>query len=288
VNKIGIYYAYWTHGWDSDFVPFVAKIKRLGFDILEVNAGTVTNMATGERARLKRAAEKAGIELTYCIGLPHRYDIASPDAGVRREGIAFLRRSAEMLRYMGHKQLGGIIYSSWPGKLPFGEDKRRYLDRSIRSMREVMKVAEDLDVFFNVEVVNRFEQFLLNTAAEGVNYVRRVGSPSCRVLLDTFHLNIEEENMGDAIVSTGARLGHFHIGETDRRPPGRGRMPWDEIFGALRKIGYAGAITMEPFVMPGGEVGRDISVYRDLRGGLNLDREATRALKFVGRKLRCG
>lgn len=288
MNKIGIYYAYWTHGWDSDFVPFVAKIKRLGFDILEVNAGTVTNMATGERARLKRAAEKAGIELTYCIGLPHRYDIASPDAGVRREGIAFLRRSAEMLRYMGHKQLGGIIYSSWPGKLPFGEDKRRYLDRSIRSMREVMKVAEDLDVFFNVEVVNRFEQFLLNTAAEGVNYVRRVGSPSCRVLLDTFHLNIEEENMGDAIVSTGARLGHFHIGETDRRPPGRGRMPWDEIFGALRKIGYAGAITMEPFVMPGGEVGRDISVYRDLRGGLNLDREATRALKFVGRKLRCG
>jgi len=285
VNKIGIYYAYWTHDWDADFVPYVARIKRLGFDILEVNAGTVTNMPSGERDRLKRAAEKASIELTYCIGLPHRYDIASPDERVRREGIGFLRRSAEMLRYMGHRQLGGIIYSSWPGKLPFGEEKRRYLDRSVRSMREVMKVAEDCDVCFNVEVVNRFEQFLLNTAAEGVNYVRRVGSPSCRVLLDTFHLNIEEENMRDAIVSTGARLGHFHIGETNRRPPGRGRMPWDEIFGALRRIGYAGAITMEPFVMPGGEVGRDISVHRDLGDGLDLDREATRALRFVRRKL---
>src|SRR5271169_4075643 len=143
VNKIGIYYAYWTHDWDADFVPYVAKIKRLGFDILEVNAGTVTNMPKGERDRLRRASEKAGIELTYCIGLPHRYDIASPDERVRREGIAFLGRSAEMLRYMGHKQLGGIIYSSWPGKLPFGEEKRRYLDRSVRSMREVMKVAED-------------------------------------------------------------------------------------------------------------------------------------------------
>jgi len=285
MNKIGIYYAYWTHNWDADFVPYVAKVRRLGFDILEVNSGTVTNMPDRERDRLKRAADKAGIELTYCIGLPPRYDIASPDAGVRREGIAFLKRGAEMLRYMGHKQLGGIIYGSWPGKLPFGDDKRRYLDRSVRSMREVMKVAEDCGVFFNVEVVNRFEQFLLNTAAEAVTYVRRVGSPHCRVLLDTFHLNIEEDSIRDAIVGTGARLGHFHIGETNRRPPGRGRMPWGEVFGALRRIGYTGAITMEPFLMPGGEVGRDISVYRDLRDGLNLDREAGRALRFVRREL---
>src|ERR1017187_1531747 len=87
MNKIGIYYAYWTHNWDADFVPYVAKVKRLGFDILEVNSGTVTNMPDSERDRLKRAAEKAGIELTYCIGLPSRYDIASPDAGVRREGM---------------------------------------------------------------------------------------------------------------------------------------------------------------------------------------------------------
>jgi len=285
MNKIGIYYAYWTHNWDADFVPYVAKVKRLGFDILEVNSGTVTNMPDRERDRLRRAAERAGIELTYCIGLPPRFDIASPDAGVRSEGMAFLKRSAEMLRYMGNKQLGGIIYSSWPGRLPFGQDKRLYLDRSVRSMREVMKVAEDCDVFFNVEVVNRFEQFLLNTAAEAVAYVRRVASPHCRVLLDTFHLNIEEDDIRDAIVATGPRLGHFHIGETNRRPPGRGRMPWGEIFGALRQIGYSGAITMEPFLMPGGEVGRDISVYRDMRGGLNLDSEAARALKFVRRRL---
>ncbi len=285
MNKLGIYYAYWTHNWDADFVPYVARVKRLGFDILEVNAGTVTNMGERERDRLKRCAERAGIELTFCIGLQPRYDIASPVASVRRAGIAFLKRNARMLRSMGQKQLGGIIYSSWPGRLPFGEDKRRYLDRSVRSMREVIKVVEDSGVFFNVEVVNRFEQFLLNTAAEGVAYVRRVGSDHCRVLLDTFHLNIEEDGMGEAIIATGSKLGHFHIGETNRRPPGRGRMPWGEIIGALRKIGYTGALTMEPFLMPGGEVGRDISVYRDLRAGLNLDREAARAVRFMRTEL---
>jgi D-psicose/D-tagatose/L-ribulose 3-epimerase len=242
-------------------------------------------MGDHERARLRGCAERAGVELTFCIGLQHRYDIASPAVGVRRAGIAFLKRNARMLRSMGQKQLGGIIYSSWPGRLPFGEDKRRYLDRSVRSMREVIKVVEDCGVFFNVEVVNRFEQFLLNTAAEGVAYVRRVGSDHCRVLLDTFHLNIEEDSLAKAIIATGPQLGHFHLGETNRRPPGRGRMPWDEIIGALRKIGYTGALTMEPFLMPGGEVGRDISVYRDLRAGLNLDREAARAARFIRGKL---
>ncbi len=284
-NKIGIYYAYWTHDWDADFVPFVAKVKTLGFDILEVNSGTVTNMPDAERDRLKSAAEEAGIELTYCIGLPHQYDIASPDASIRRAGIEFLQRSARMLKYMGNKQLGGIIYSSWPGKLPDGADKRAYVDRSIASMKEIIKVVEDCGVYFNCEVVNRFEQFIMNTAREAVDYVRRVGSPHCRVLLDSFHLNIEEDNIREAIISTGEHLGHFHIGETNRRAPGRGRMPWDEIAGALKQIKYAGAISMEPFLMPGGQVGRDISVYRDLRDGLDLDAEAKRALHFVRAKL---
>lgn len=286
MNKVGIYYAYWTHDWDADFVPFVSKVKSLGFDVLEVNSGTVTEMPNDQRDRLRKAAEKEGIELTYCIGLPARYDIAAEDASVRAGGIEFLRKSAQMLKYMGHKQLGGIIYSSWPGKLPEGRDKREFVDRSVRSMREVMKTAEDCGVYFNVEVVNRFEQYVMNTAAEAVEYVRRVGSDHCRVLLDSFHLNIEEDNIHDAIVSTGKLLGHFHIGETNRRAPGRGRMPWDEIFAALRDIRYQGVISMEPFLMPGGQVGRDISVYRDLRDGLDLDTEARRALQFVRSKLR--
>jgi D-psicose/D-tagatose/L-ribulose 3-epimerase len=285
-NKIGIYYAYWTKTWDADFVPFVLKVKKLGFDILEVNSGTATNMSNPERDRLKKAAEKAGIELTYCIGLPPKYDVASPNASVRKAGVAFLKKSAKMVEYMGNTHLGGIIYSSWPAVVPKGDfDKRPYLDRSIKSMKEVMKTAEDCGVQFNVEVVNRFEQFLLNTAAEGVQYVKRVGSDNCMVLLDMFHMNIEEDSIYDAIVSTGKYLGHVHVGETNRRAPGRGHMPWGDMTRALKKIRYSGAITMEPFLMTGGQVGRDISVFRDLRDGLNLDMEAKRALKFMRAEL---
>jgi D-psicose/D-tagatose/L-ribulose 3-epimerase len=286
VNKIGIYYAYWTHDWDADFVPYVAKVRKLGFDVLEVNSGTVANMSAAGRARLKCAAEDHGIELTACIGLPAEYDPASPSAAGRRRGVAFLKQQVRALADADIHELGGIVYSYWPGALPAGEtDKRPYVERSVQSMKEVMKVAEDRGVNLNMEVVNRFEQYMLNTAAEAVDYCERVGSPNCRVMLDAFHMNIEEDSFAAAFRTARRHLGHVHIGETNRRAPGRGKMPWDEIFGAIRRIRYKGAIVMEPFLMPGGEVGRDIKVFRDLRDGLDLDREAARACRFVKENL---
>jgi D-psicose/D-tagatose/L-ribulose 3-epimerase len=285
MNPLGIYYAYWTNNWDVDFVPFIGRVKNLGFDILEVNAGTVTRMDRAGRERLKNAADEAGIELTYCIGLSHDFDVASENEAVRARGVDFLKDMASAVAGMGHKTIGGIIYGSWPGKLAPGADKRAAVDRSVASMREAVKVAEDRGVYFHVEVVNRFEQYMLNTAAEAVEYVERVGSDHCRILLDTFHLNIEEDSIHDAIVTAGARLGHFHIGENNRRAPGRGHLPWPEVFGSLKEIGYRGALSMEPFLIPGGEVGRDISVYRDLQDGLDLDQEAALALEFVRQHL---
>jgi D-psicose/D-tagatose/L-ribulose 3-epimerase len=148
-------------------------------------------------------------------------------------------------------------------------------------MREAIKVAEDNHVIFNMEVVNRFEQFLLNTSAEAVAYVEAVGSPNAKILLDTFHMNIEEDFIGDAIVLAGDKLGHVHVGENNRMPPGFGHIPWTEIGAALRKIGYGGAVVMEPFLLPGGQVGRDIKVFRDLSVGLDLDDEARKAALFM-------
>jgi D-psicose/D-tagatose/L-ribulose 3-epimerase len=287
MNKIGIYYAYWAHDWDADFVQYVTKVAKLGFDILEVNSGTVTNMSDSERDRLKKAALEHNIELTYCIGLTKEYDIASEDVSIRENGIAFLKKQAEMLDYMGGKKLGGIIYSAWPGKLPEGiSDKRPWLDRSLASMKKVIKTVEDLDVKFNVEVVNRFEQYLLNTSEEAVNYVEQVGSPNLKILLDTFHMNIEEDSFSEAIKTAGDKLGHFHVGETNRKAPGRGRIPWDEIAAAIKEINYQDSVSMEPFLQPGGEVGRDICVFRDLSKDIDdMDKEAQRALAFIRGKL---
>ncbi len=276
-----MHYGYWTQYWGSEPLQFVKRAKKCGFDILEVNAPKVARMSDAQRDVLKGAIAEAGLSLTYSIGMTADMDLVSQDTATRQKGIAFLQQVARTMKYMGGTVLAGINYSSWPRKLLPDEDKQILTDRAIEGVREAIKAAEDNDVIFCVEVVNRFEQFIMNTAAEGIAFAERVGSPNCKILLDTFHMNIEEDSLRGSIVEAGNWLGHFHLGETNRRPPGRGRIPWPEIFGALREINYQGAVVMEPFLLPGGEVGRDISVYRDLLGNADLDEEAARSVQFV-------
>jgi D-psicose/D-tagatose/L-ribulose 3-epimerase len=138
-----------------------------------------------------------------------------------------------------------------------------------------------------MEVVNRFEHFLLNDAKEAVQYVKDVGRPNVKVMLDCFHMSIEEDSMGDAIRTADKYLGHFHIGETNRKVPGKGRMPWDEMAQALRDINYQGYVVMEPFVKMGGGVGSDIKVWRDLSDGADeaqLDADIAESARFVRSK----
>jgi len=282
MSKVGIYYAYWTHDWDADFHPFVDKVADLGFDVLEVNAGTIANMTSEQRRSLRAHAGDKGITLSYCIGLPRQYDIASEDQAVRKTGIAFLQKIARAIGEMGGGILGGIIYSYWPGTLPEGEtDTQPYLDRSVVSMKEAIKAAEDNNAVFCMETVNRFEQFLLNTCDEAMAYVDAIGSPNAKILLDTFHMNIEENFIGEAIEKAGDKLGHLHVGENNRMPPGYGHIPWTELGNALRRINYQKFVVMEPFLMPGGQVGRDIKVFRDMSINLELDEEARKALLFI-------
>jgi D-psicose/D-tagatose/L-ribulose 3-epimerase len=286
MNPIGIHFGYWTKSWSSDPIQFVGRAQKCGFEVLEVNAPKITLMSDKERDALKAAAENASLNLTYSIGLKDDMDLASEDPATRRKGVAFLQDVSRAMKYLGGTVMAGINYSSWPRKLAPNEDKRILTDRAIEGVREAVKTAEDCGVIFCIEVVNRFEQFMMNTAAEGISFAERVGSPNCKLLLDTFHMNIEEDSLRGSLIEAGAWLGHFHLGEPNRRPPGRGRMPWPEIFGALREINYQGAVVMEPFLVPGGEVGRDISVFRDLLGTGDLDDEASRSVEFVRSELK--
>lgn len=286
MRKVGIYYAYWTHDWEADFLPFVPKVKRLGFDQLEVHANGIVEMSPQARQELAAAARDQGLTLSFGIGLAPEKDVSSPDERVRQAGLAHMRKAIEAIGEMGGGSMGGTVHSCWPQTLPRGyADKRPFLEQSLKSIRELVKIAEDDRVTLLVEVINRFEQFLLNTAAEAVAYVDQVGSPALGILLDTFHLNIEEDSIGGAIRHAGKRMKQLHLGETNRKPPGMGRMPWGEIRQALDDVGFDGSLVMEPFVTPGGQVGRDIGVWRPIVEDPDLDGMARAALAFTRKAL---
>ncbi len=264
MNKLGIFMNFWEKNWDADHVKYIKKVKKLGFDILEFQAQPLLEMSDDKLKMLKETADEEGLELTYSLGLDPRYDVSSPDEAVRKGGVDYLQRIIRQIYKMQGSLLSGVSYAGWGTPSYILDDKKPLWDNSIKSMREIVKTAEDCGVKYCVEAVNRFETCLINTAEEALEYVAEIDSPNIGVLLDTYHMNIEENSIGDAIRLVGDRLSSFHTGENNRTAPGRGHLDWDEIFKALSDINYKGRIISEPFVTMGGEVGRDIHVFRDL------------------------
>lgn len=283
MNKLGIFMNFWEKNWDADHSKYIKKAAKIGFDVLEFQAQPLLDMTDEKLKHLKALADEVGIELTYSLGLDPAYDVSSPDEKIRLGGVDYLKRIVEQIGKMDGKLLSGVSYAGW-GTPPYVlDDKRPLLENSLKSMREIIKTAEDNGVVYCVEAVNRFEGCLINTAQEAIAYADEVGSKNIGILLDTYHMNIEENSIGDAIRLVGNRLTSFHTGENNRTAPGRGHLNWDEIFGALAEIGYKNRIVCEPFVMQGGEVGRDIHVFRDLIADTSeesIDREAAYIIEF--------
>ncbi len=290
MNNVGIYYAFWEREWNADYINYISKVKSLGFDTLEIAAGALTDMTSAERIKIADAAKQADVKLTYCIGLPACYDVSSPDESIRKNGVKYVSKILDCMHEMGGDTLGGIIYSCWPMQVrPDYDYKCKLRSQAITSLKELLKKAEEYDINYCLEIVNRFEQCVLNTAEEGVAFAKELESPKVKLLLDTFHMNIEEDSFTEAIHTAGDLLGHFHIGEANRKTPGVGRLPWNEIFTALKDINYKGNIVMEPFIKMGGQVGKDILVMRDLSNNADesrMDSLAADAAAFVKKGLK--
>lgn len=283
MNRFGIFMNFWERNWAADHEKYIRKAANLGFDILEFQAQPLLEMSDSHMLSLKKLADDCGIELTYSLGLDPAYDVSSENERIRKGGIDYLQRIVRQIRKMNGKLLSGVSYAGWGSPNYIVDDKSAIVDRSVESMREILKTAEDCGVIYCVEAVNRFESCVINTAKEALEYVNRFDSPNIGVLLDTYHMNIEEPSIGDAIRLIGGRLTSFHTGENNRSAPGRGHLNWAEIFGTLKEIEYEGRIVSEPFPNMGGEVGRDIKVWRNLLEDNSeeaLDAEAARLLAF--------
>ena len=284
MNKLGIFMNFWEKNWDADHAKYIKKVKKLGFDILEFQAQPLLDMSDEKIRNLKKLADEEGIELTYSLGLDPNYDVSSLDEGVRQGGVKYLQDIIRKMKIGGGTLLSGVSYAGWGTPNVIMDSKEAYLEQSVKSMREIVKVAEECNVTYCVEAVNRFETCLINTAKEAVEYCDMIDSPNIGVLLDTYHMNIEEDSMTEAILLAGDRLGHFHVGENNRRLPGKGNLPWYQIGSALRAIGYDKNVVMEPFVKSGGKVGSDIKIWRDLSMGAateQLDRDAAASVAFL-------
>lgn len=283
--KYGIYYAYWEKEWRGNFVPYVEKVKQLGFDILEVACGNFHMESKENLKELGEVARSNEIILTGGYGPRKEHNPATTNESAAEDMFRFYADVFEKMEIAGISSLGGALYSYWPVDFSAGFDKQADFERSVKRMQRLADMAADYGITLNMESLNRFEGYLINTCEEALDYVKAVDKPNVKIMLDTFHMNIEEDSITDAITLARNYLGHFHVGEANRRPPRpEGRIPWDKIGEALRNISYTGYVVLEPFVLMGGQVGRDVSVWRDISQGAGpeeLDRDVESSVAYL-------
>ena len=281
----GIYYAYWEKEWGGDFIPYIRKVKKLGFDILEVACHNFSDTENEYLYRLKEAADAEGIILTGGYGNDSTHNISGADPMIVKAAFDKFEKTFQKMNIAGIKLLGGSLYSYWPVDYSLPLNKKEDMKRGIENVRILADMAAEYEITLGMEVLNRFEGYMLNTCEEAVDFVSKIDRPNVKVMLDTFHMNIEEDSFGDAIRMAGKYLGHLHLGEANRRPPFRGgRIPWDEIGEALHDIEYTGTVVMEPFVRMGGTVGKDIRMWHDLSDNCpdeKLDQDAAESVRFL-------
>lgn len=285
----GIYYAYWEKEWSGDYLYYIEKVAKLGFDILEIAAGPLPDYTDAQLKELKECAKTNNLRLTVGYGPSPANNIASSDESVRKNALAYYTDLFKRMEKIDATLIGGALYSCWPIDYSKPVDKKGDWGRGVEGLAKMSKIARECGIeTLGLEVLNRFENHVLNTASEGVQFVKEVRELSgeatnVKVMLDTFHMNIEEESIGEAIRTAGEYLGHFHTGECNRMVPGKGRTPWREISEALKSIHYNQTIVMEPFVRSGGQVGQDIKVWREIvadTSEIALDKDAKAALEF--------
>jgi D-psicose/D-tagatose/L-ribulose 3-epimerase len=242
-----------------------------------------------ERKRIeeiKKVAQDNNIELTFNVALDRETDPSAKNESIRKNAVEYIKKCLELVHTFDGTMFGGVNYGVWNQFMEKGEtDRRPYLDQSVKSVKEIAKTAENYGIYYMLEVINRFEHFMLNTCEEALAYIDEVGSDFVKVHLDIFHMNIEEDDLVEPILTAGDRLGHFHFRENNGKAPGEGHghIPWDDIAAALKKINYQGRIVLEPFVKPGGEIGETLRIWRDMCPG-DMDEYIKKSLEFIKAK----
>ena len=273
-NAIGIHLSFWQTSWNDDLLPLIGKAQRAGFQVAEFPLLDPRGL---DYSSLRKELDRLEMLASCSTGLGPDTDITHPDPQVRKKGLAHLEACLKGAHQLGSPILAGVTYAPW-GVFP-ADDLEKRRGHSIESLKVAAEMAEKLDITICLEVLNRFEGYLINTVEQAAAFIREVGSSHLKIQLDTFHLNIEADHFGDSIREAGDLLGHFHCVANNRKPPGQGHIPWEEVKTALRENDYQGYLVAEVFVNPAGEVGRGLYIWRDLAD--DLDQAARQTAEFI-------
>jgi D-psicose/D-tagatose/L-ribulose 3-epimerase len=250
----------WTSSWTSADLPIIDRAAGLGLDAVEI---PLAELDAVDPAAIRESAERAGIGVLTSVACPVEADPSSEDERVRAAALDLLKACVDATAAMGATLFTGVTYSAL-----FRRVERRPTradgERTAEVLREAARHAAALGVTVGIEPVNRYESFLVNTAAQALELMELIGEPNVGIHLDSYHMNIEEEDFRTPVELVAEHLVHFHLSESHRGIPGRGTVDWGAIMGALTNAAYDGYVGLESFAEVSNAMRAATCTWRDL------------------------
>lgn len=234
----------------GDLEANLDKIAGWGYDGVEL---AVRNPDLVDVQLLERLLASHGLSVpaigTGQAWIEEKLSFTSPDLAVRR---------AAMLRIKSHLKLAQrynalVVIGLIRGVTPAGQTKEQSMRFLVECLQECAETAFTSNVQMAIEPLNRYETDLVNTVSQGLELIREIGSPGVGVLLDTFHMNIEEADIIESIRQSSKKILHFHVADSNRWYPGAGHLDFEAILGSLCATGYSGWISGEFMPRPDGD-----------------------------------
>jgi D-psicose/D-tagatose/L-ribulose 3-epimerase len=275
--RIGINTFLFVWPFTTKSTRLLRKVKDWGFDTVEIAFGSPGDFDAGI---VRRELDKLGLACGSLCGVFGEDRDLRGTAAQQRNSMKYLRAAVDCAATVGAKTVAGPVYSAvGRAEAVSPADRRAQWKTVVKNLREIAPAAEDKGVQICIEPLNRFETDFVNTAEQAVQMAEDVDRPSIKVMLDTFHMNIEEKNPAAAIKRTGKLLGHVHACGCDRGTPGNDHIDWKSIAAALKAIRYDGDLVIESFTTQVEMIARAASIWRKFEP--SQEDIAIKGLKFL-------
>lgn len=276
---IGISTFVWVSPFSTQSFDVLRKAKAAGYDLIEI---AVEDRELIDWNALKRTCRELNLKLSVSGAFGMDRDISSDRPEIRANGLSYIIDCLEIANDLESPVFGGPLYSAvGKTRLVSADQKKQERQWCLEGLYEASKRAEQLGVTLALEPLNRFETDMVNTVDQAISLVDELNSRYLKILLDTFHSNIEEKNIPASIRKLGDRLVHVQANENDRGTPGTGHLDWVGMRDAFQDIGYRGSLVIETFGAPSKELARAASIWRPLAN--SADELAEEGFAFLKR-----
>ena len=277
--KYGVSTWLWESPFNSQSIALFPKIKKMGYDLVEIPVEE-PELINGEV--IKSALKDNGLQAVVCGAFGPTKDLTHKDVSVHQNCFDYIEKCFRLCNLWEVDFLAGPMYAAvGKARMLTKEERKREWDLAVRNIAKVCTMAQNHGVSIALEPLNRFESDMVNTAEDVMRFIADVNHNRAKVLLDGFHMTIEEGDIAEAIKTVGDKLIHVQVSENHRGIPGTGLTPWSDFSDGLKAIEYKGAIVIESFTPEIKELAGAVCIWKNL--AKSQDEFASEGIDFLKR-----